>query len=190
VAACVLNTTAEEVTLRQGEQLREIDTASAVDLEVVGPLLNGVETTVEANGSSIVGKGALEVTMPPDGDARDTECRQVIEEMLEGLPREMAETEFQRVAGLLWEFRQILSLNDFDIEYTDAVSHRIDTGDHPPIREALRRHPQTYTEQIVANIDQMLRQGVIEPCSSEWASNVVLVKKRTGPSAARSTIAG
>ena len=56
------------------------------------------------------------------------------------------------------------------------MSHRIDTGDHPPIREAPRRHPQVYTEQIDANIDKMLQQGVIEPCSSEWSSNVVLEK--------------
>ena len=142
VAVCVLNTMAEEFTLRQGQQLEDVDTASAVDLEVARPLPSGVETTVEANGSTNVREGASEVTVPPDADARDTECRQVIEEMLEGLPREMTETDIQRVAGLLWQFRQILSLNDFDIEYTDAVSHRIDTGDHPPIREALRRNPQ------------------------------------------------
>ena len=96
------------------------------------------------------------------------------------LPSELKESEIHLVEELLWDFRGILSLNDFDIGYTDVVSHRIDTGDHPPIREALRRHPQAYTEEIDANIDKMLRQGVIEPCSSEWASNVVLVKKKDG----------
>jgi len=63
----------------------------------------------------------------------------------------LIETKVHHVAELLWNFRQILLLNDFDIEYTGAVSHRIDTGDHRPIREALRRHPQAYTEQLDAN---------------------------------------
>jgi hypothetical protein len=74
----------------------------------------------------------------------------------------------------------MLSVNDFDIGHTDVVSHLIDTGNHPPIREALRRHPQVYTEEIDANVNKMLNQGVIEPCSSPWASNVVLVKKEDG----------
>ena len=72
VAACVLNTTAEKYTLRQGEQLAEVDIASAVDLEVVGPLPSVVETTVEAIKSPNVGKNWSGVTAPPDMDARDT----------------------------------------------------------------------------------------------------------------------
>jgi transposase InsO family protein len=111
---------------------------------------------------------------------RDDGCRQVIEELLHQLPKEMNLTDVDRVAELLWEFRHILSLDDFDIGYTELVSHRINTGDHAPVREALRRHPQTYTEQIDTHVERMLKQGVIEPCSSEWASNVVLVKKKDG----------
>ena len=38
VTACVLNTTAEAHTLRQGEQLEVVDAISSADLTVVGPL--------------------------------------------------------------------------------------------------------------------------------------------------------
>jgi hypothetical protein len=64
--------------------------------------------------------------------------------------------------------------------FTELISHRIPTGDHPPIRETLRQHPTAYLEQIDAQVDQMLKQGVIEPCTSPWAANIVLVRQKLG----------
>jgi len=35
-------------------------------------------------------------------------------------------------------------------------------------------------EAISDNVDNLLRQGIIEPASSLWASNIVLVRKKDG----------
>jgi hypothetical protein len=63
--------------------------------------------------------------------------------------------------------------------FTELISHRIPTGDHPPTRETLRQHPTANLAQIDAQVDQMLKQVVIEPCTSPWAANVVLVRKKS-----------
>jgi len=60
------------------------------------------------------------------------------------------------------------------------VTHEIDTADARPIRQPLRRYPPSHQEAIDQQVSDMLRQGVIEPASSPWASNVVLAKKKDG----------
>ena len=62
----------------------------------------------------------------------------------------------------------------------NAVRHRIDTGTNRPFRQALRRHPTVIIEAIDAQVDAMLEADLIEPVQSEWASNVVMVRKSDG----------
>ena len=57
------------------------------------------------------------------------------------------------------------------------MTHCIDTGDAKPIRQPLRRYPPAHVEAISQQVDDYLKQNVIEPASSPWASNMVLVKK-------------
>ena len=63
---------------------------------------------------------------------------------------------------------------------TDVITHVIDTGDNRPVRQALRRQPPAHQQAIRQHVTSMLKQGVIEPARSPWASNVVLVKKKDG----------
>jgi len=63
---------------------------------------------------------------------------------------------------------------------SQILSHHIDTGSARPIRQPLRRFPPAHVEAISNEVDKLLAQGVIEPASSPWAANVVLVRKRDG----------
>ena len=56
--------------------------------------------------------------------------------------------------------------------------HRIDTGTHRPIRQALRRHPFKYLDIIDKQVQEMKAHSITEPAASPWASNVVLVRKK------------
>ena len=64
-----------------------------------------------------------------------------------------------------------------------SAKHRIDLEDgarpvyQPPYRAGHGARAVEKTE-----IERMLKDGVIEPSSSEWASPVVLVPERTAPS--------
>jgi hypothetical protein len=63
---------------------------------------------------------------------------------------------------------------------TSLVEHSIDTADHRPIRHGLRRHPMAHLTMIDEQVNEMLRNDLVEPAASPWASNVVLVRKKDG----------
>jgi len=63
---------------------------------------------------------------------------------------------------------------------TTLVEHAIDTGNHRPIREGLRRYPIAHLAVIDKQVNEMMRNDIVEPAASPWASNVVLVGKKDG----------
>ncbi len=71
----------------------------------------------------------------------------------------------------------MFSKDEYDLGRTPLMTHTIDTGDARPIRQGLRRHPQAYLDVIDSEVDKMLASGVVEPASSPWASNIVVVTK-------------
>ena len=60
------------------------------------------------------------------------------------------------------------------------VEHHILTGDAHPIRLPAYRIPHTY-QSAVAELDNMLKEGIIESATSPWSSPIVLVTRRTSP---------
>jgi len=74
----------------------------------------------------------------------------------------------------------VFGQNENDLGKTNIIMHHIDTGDAIPVRQPLRRFAPAHIEAISEHIDNMLKQGTIEPAASPWASNIVLVKKKDG----------
>eukprot|EP00794_Sanderia_malayensis_P016602 gene16602-biopygen14025 len=64
--------------------------------------------------------------------------------------------------------------------HTTVISHKINTGDSPPIRQHPRRLPYHYRGEVDKQVQDMLTQGVIKPSTSPWSSPIVLVKKKDG----------
>jgi len=62
---------------------------------------------------------------------------------------------------------------------TTLVEHSIDTGQNRPIRQPLCRHPRTHLDDTDRQVDELQQAGFVEPAASLWASNLVLVRKRT-----------
>ena len=69
---------------------------------------------------------------------------------------------------------------DGHIGFTDAVSHKIETGDHPPIRQTPRRLPPHLRDEVRAQLDELVSQGILEKSDSSWASPICVVKKKNG----------
>ncbi len=57
------------------------------------------------------------------------------------------------------------------------VRHKVDTGDHPPIKQPPRRLPEVISD-LVDLVEDMMEKGIIQPSTSAWASPIVLVPKR------------
>ena len=70
--------------------------------------------------------------------------------------------------------------NDLDLGEFAGVKHRIETGSATPIKQAARRTPLGFQDEEENHLKLLLEAGVIRPSSSEWASPVVLVRKKDG----------
>lgn len=90
----------------------------------------------------------------------------------------LQENECTALRNLLIEYQDIFSKSDKDIGHTNIIQHTIDTGNVHPIRQRPRRVPLSKMAEAEAEIKSMAAQGVIEPSTSPWSSNIVLVKKK------------
>ena len=86
----------------------------------------------------------------------------------------------KQVAHLLNKFSSVFSETDNDIGRTGVLRHKIPTADARPIKQLFRRVPYHMQKEMDEQIDNMLKQDVITPSKSRWASGIVLVKKRDG----------
>ena len=89
-------------------------------------------------------------------------------------------TQGQQLRELLGKHVNVFSLSDDDMDRTDVLKHKIDTGSAKPIRQAPRRLPIHQQAEADKQISDMLSRGVIEPSNSPCASPIVLVKKSDG----------
>ena len=103
-----------------------------------------------------------------------------IQKLVDGVDQSIPENACVALQSILLKHADVFSENENDLGKTDIIMHHIDTGDARPVRQPLRRFPPAHVEAISNHVDNMLTQGTIEPASSPWASNVVLVKKKDG----------
>ena len=103
-----------------------------------------------------------------------------IQKLIDGVDDSIPENACIALQSILMKHADVFSQNENDLGRTDIIMHHIDTGDARPVRQPLRRYPPAHVEAISDHVDNMLKQGSIEPASSPWASNVVLVKKKDG----------
>src|SRR5258708_2015726 len=97
--------------------------------------------------------------------------------VIDSLPTDLPEAEREEAVLFIQQNEDVFSRNEYDLARTSLITHPIDTGDARPIREGMRRHPQVYNDVIDTEIAKLEACGVIEPASSPWASNVVVVTK-------------
>ena len=61
---------------------------------------------------------------------------------------------------------------------TSICQHHIRTTGGLPVRQWPYRMPHAYRDTVERELEMMLKEGVIEPCVSEWASPMVIIKKK------------
>lgn len=105
---------------------------------------------------------------------------EIIQQMVNRVDPTVPQETKTKLVSLLSSYVDVFSLNEFDLGSTDLVQHQINTGHNKPFRQPLRPQARVHPPVIDKLLQEMQKQGVIEPCTSEWASNIVLVKKKDG----------
>lgn len=90
-------------------------------------------------------------------------------------------TEPQKVTAdhVIKQFRNI-SYEERGLGRTTLITHSIDTGDAAPIRQRYYRQSQEKQRLLNEQLDDMLKEDVVEPSDSPWSSPVLLTPKKNG----------
>ena len=111
-------------------------------------------------------------------EENDTELPEHLEEMMKrASPNIKAETR----AGLrrvLKELQDCFACPGGKLGRNGRCKHKINVQGHYPRKSQPRRYPLAQRDIVEAELQKMLDNDIIEPSSSPWASNVVLVKKK------------
>ena len=95
--------------------------------------------------------------------------------------RSISQPEHQlELAKLLEMYKEAFAKNKEDLGNCTAVKHKISTAGAAPIRQPVRRTPQGFEGEEEKYLQDQLKAGVVKPSCSEWASPVVLVRKKDG----------
>ena len=92
----------------------------------------------------------------------------------------LTSTQQQQLRALLQHHSDVFALDSRELGTASIVTHVIDTGNHAPIRQPVRRTPFALRAKVDELVADMLDQGVVQPSSSPWASPIVLVQKKDG----------
>ena len=140
----------------------------------VGPV-NGIEVEQGARGEGVEGALPSQVLAVSDSSRGPRLLDQL------ALPREsLSQGQLQQLEELLIKAEDVFALDDSELGCTSLVQHRVDTGEHPAVKQLPRRMPFSQREKVAELVDDMLKGGIIQPSASAWASPIVLVPKRDG----------
>ena len=131
------------------------------------------EPQVRGSGDKPTPKETLEKGEGSVHDRMPDYMKEMFEKSITGLTSEQAE-EF---GCLLLEFVDVFAKHDLDLGCMKGVEHHINTGDHPPVKQKLRRTPLGFEAEEEKHLQKLLDGEVITPSVSEWASPTVLVRK-------------
>ena len=113
-------------------------------------------------------------------DSEENFVPDYLQKLIDDVDDSIPESTCLALEAILVKHADVFSQDENDLGRTNIIMHYIDTGEARPVRQPLRRYPAAHIEAISEHVDNMLKQGTIEPASSPWASNVVLVKKKDG----------
>ena len=135
---------------------------------------NNTETSQTVNNLTTSASGAQ------SSEESIADRQERLAEMVDMSASALSPEQVAEVTQWLLQHHDIFALDESDLGRTSLVEHDIYTGDHPPIRQLPRREAFALRPVIRKMVQDMLKQGIVRPSNSPWASPIVLVKKRNG----------
>src|SRR5215208_1670099 len=102
-------------------------------------------------------------------------------EMMKETSEEIEDETLREIGENIWKkFSAITVDDDFSLGQMKGVQHNIHLKTDRPVRARPRTIPNERAQDLKNEIEEMLRQGIIEESNSEYAANVVMVRKPNG----------
>ena len=80
---------------------------------------------------------------------------------------------------VIYNHTEVFSLFDGDLGFCDILKHSIPTTTDKPVYLPHRQIPVQLQSEVRKCLDNWLKQGIIHPSKSPYASQVVIVRKKT-----------
>ena len=168
---------------------RELSNGLYIARSVIPHRCSGIPVRVlnPSNRAVTLHKGSVLTTLDPvavidnsQPDRPTSESDEWMNDLISKVDVDVSSQEKSELKRLLSEYSDCFSKSEFDLGQTTLVKHKIETGDNHPVRQALRRQPLAYREEIDRQLGDMLKLRIVEPSASPWASNIVIVAKKDG----------
>ena len=151
--------------------------------DVLTQLVNQMKADTEAGKED-----KEEETLPEFGPRPDTEAESFdFQQEMSRLPFKfnMGDVDLtidqqKRLINIIYDHQDVFSLHDGDLGTCDAVKHTIPTTTDKPVYLPHRAIPHQLQKEVRKCLDTWLKQGIIRPSRSPYASQVVIVRKKTG----------
>ena len=82
--------------------------------------------------------------------------------------------------NLIYDHPEVFSLHDEDLGFCDKIKHTVPMTSDRPVYLPHNTIPPQLLREVCKWLDTCLRQGIIRPSQSPYASQVVIVQKRQG----------
>ncbi|UYV77021.1 hypothetical protein LAZ67_14002906 [Cordylochernes scorpioides] len=92
----------------------------------------------------------------------------------------LSEIQRLQLVSCLDEFIDIFDFGSTPIKPTSTVKHKINTGDHSPIKQRPYRVAPSERRLIQDEVNKMIENHIVKPSESPWSSPVILVRKKDG----------
>ena len=85
-----------------------------------------------------------------------------------------------RFIDLIYDYKEVFSLYNGDQGFCDALKHSIPTTTDKPVYLPHQQIPVQLQQEVRKCLESWLKQGIIRPSKSPYASQVVIVCKKSG----------
>ena len=85
-----------------------------------------------------------------------------------------------RFIDLIYDYKEVFSLYNGDLGFCDALKHSIPTTTDKPVYLPHWQIPVQLQQEVRKCLESWLKQGIIRPSKSPYASQVVIVCKKSG----------
>ena len=95
--------------------------------------------------------------------------------LIAALPAELESGQRDQAVDFIKLYAHIFSRLETDLGRNRMLPHRINTGNHPPVRQSLQCQPYAHHAEIERKVQELLKAKVIEPAQSPCQANVLLI---------------